>query len=212
MRMPKVKVSIIAASLVFTFLFAINLLSCAEKKNMSENVNESVEASNQESPITDELMVIETNLGTIEIEFYPDLAPNHVAAIQHLIREGFYDGTKFHRVIPSFMIQGGDPNSKSNDRSMHGMGGPDFNIAQEFSSRSHKRGIASMARSQHPDSAGSQFFIMVADVPQLDGQYSVWGNTVSGMDVVDKIVASQRDGNDNPIQPVIMEKVYLKAK
>lgn len=178
---------------------------------MEENVNASAEGSN-ESPITDEIMVIETNLGTIEIEFYPDLAPNHVAAIQYLIREGFYDGTKFHRVIPNFMIQGGDPNSKSDDRSMHGMGGPDFNIAQEFSSRSHKRGIASMARSQHPDSAGSQFFIMVADVPQLDGQYSVWGNTISGMDVVDKIVASERDANDNPLQPVVMQKVYLRAK
>ncbi len=207
--MKKIRMSTIAVSLILILVFAIN---CdGGKKNMSEeNQAENTGEATAENLITDEHMFIETNLGTIEIEFYPELAPNHVSAIQYLVREGFYDGTKFHRVIPNFMIQGGDPHSKLDDRSMHGTGGPDFNIRQEFSRRSHKRGIASMARSQHPDSAGSQFFIMVADVPQLDGQYSVWGNVVVGMDVVDKIVASQRDGNDNPIQPVIMEKVYLK--
>ncbi len=201
------KKSRVIVSFILVLIFAINCNG--GKKAMAENTD-NTENITADTAITDEHMFIETNLGTIEIEFYPDLAPNHVSAIQYLVREGFYDGTKFHRVIPNFMIQGGDPNSKSDDRSMHGMGGPDFNIKQEFSSKSHKRGIASMARSQHPDSAGSQFFIMVADVPQLDGQYSVWGNVVAGMDVVDKIVASQRDANDNPIQPVVMQKVYLK--
>ncbi len=198
MKKREFKISRIITSLVLILAFAINCNG--GKKTMSENT------------ITDEHLFIETNMGTIEIEFYPDVAPNHVAAIQSLVRDGFYDGTKFHRVIPGFMIQGGDPNSKSDDRSTHGTGGPDFNIAQEFNNIKHKRGIVSMARSQHPDSAGSQFFIMVDDMygPQLDGQYTVWGNVVSGMDVADKIVASQRDRADNPVKPIIMQKVYLK--
>lgn len=163
-----------------------------------------------ENKSMDENLFIETDFGTIEIKFLPDKAPNHVASIKKLANEGFYDGTTFHRVIPGFMIQGGDPNSKNADRSMHGMGGPDFNLKQEFNDVSHKRGIASMARSQHPDSAGSQFFIMVADAPQLDEQYTVWGEVVNGMDTVDKIVNLERDSNDNPIKSAVMKKVYTK--
>ncbi len=198
---------------IFMLIAIFALASCSQKA--SANANSTNENNNEilkkgESMDNNEHLFIETNLGTIEIEFYPDKAPNHVAAIKKLASEGFYDGTKFHRVIPGFMIQGGDPNSKSDDKSMHGMGGPGFNINAEFNDISHKRGIASMARSQHPDSAGSQFFIMVADGPFLDGQYTVWGNVVSGMDIADKIVASPRDANDNPNTPVIMNKVYVK--
>ena len=131
-------------------------------------------------------------------------------AIKKLANEGFYDGIRFHRVIPNFMIQGGDPLSKQPNRALHGTGGPNFVIPAEFNDVSHKRGICSMARSQHPDSAGSQFFICVADCPFLDGQYTVWGNVVDGMDVADKIVALQRDHNDNPIVNSTMNKVYIK--
>ena len=157
-----------------------------------------------------EHLFIETDFGTIEIEFFPDKAPKHVEAIKKLANQGFYDETLFHRVIPNFMIQGGDPLSKQPNRALHGTGGPDFNIPAEFNDISHKRGICSMARSQHKDSAGSQFFICVANVPYLDGQYTVWGEVISGMDVADKIVALDRDYNDNPINPAKMNKVYIK--
>ena len=158
-----------------------------------------------------EHLFIETDYGTIEIEFYEKLAPKHVEAIKKLANEGFYDGIRFHRVIPRFMIQGGDPVSKdSTKRHLHGTGGPGFNIPAEFSNAHHKRGICSMARSQHPDSAGSQFFICVADAPHLDGEYTIWGEVVNGMDVADKIVALKRDHNDNPIENSTMNKVYVK--
>ena len=158
-----------------------------------------------------EHLFIETDYGTIEIEFYPEIAPKHVEAIKKLANEGFYDGIRFHRVIPGFMIQGGDPVSKdATKRHLHGTGGPGFNIPAEFSDKPHKRGICSMARSQHPDSAGSQFFICVADAPHLDGQYTIWGNVVNGMDVADKIVALKRDHNDNPMENSTMNKVYVK--
>ena len=165
----------------------------------------------QKPKTSKEHLFIETDYGTIEIAFYPDKAPKHVEAIKKLANEGFYDGIRFHRVIPNFMIQGGDPTSKDpTKRHLHGTGGPGFHIEAEFNDVSHKRGICSMARSQHPDSAGSQFFICVADCPFLDGQYTVWGNVVNGMDVADKIVALQRDHNDNPIVNSTMNKVYIK--
>lgn len=157
-----------------------------------------------------EHLFIETDFGTIEIRFFEDKAPKHVEAIKKLVGSGFYDGTLFHRVIPGFMIQGGDPNSKLADRSKHGTGGPGFVIPQEFNDVSHKRGIVSMARSQSVNSAGSQFFICVADATFLDRQYTVWGEVVSGIDVADKIVAVPRDANDNPLKPVKMNKVYIK--
>jgi len=113
--------------------------------------------------------VIETSFGEIELRFFPEVAPNHVNNFIELAKKGFYDGTIFHRVIPGFMIQGGDPNSKSPDRSKHGIGGPGYTLKAEFNDKPHKRGTLSMARKAHPDSAGSQFFICVADAPWLDG-------------------------------------------
>jgi peptidyl-prolyl cis-trans isomerase B (cyclophilin B) len=151
--------------------------------------------------------VIETTLGNIELKFFPDVAPNHVNNFIELAKKGFYDGTTFHRVIPGFMIQGGDPNSKDLDKSRHGMGDPGYKLKAEFNEKSHKRGILSMARSGHPDSAGSQFFICVAAAPQLDRQYTVFGEVVSGLDVVDKIVNQPRDRRDNP-----NERVEMKVK
>ncbi len=153
---------------------------------------------------------IETTLGGIAIEFYPDLAPKTVENFLKLSKEGFYNGTTFHRVIPGFMIQGGDPNSKQPDRSKHGTGGPGYSIKAEFNSQKHVRGVLSMARSSHPDSAGSQFFIMVADSPHLDGQYTAFGKVISGLEVVDKIVAAKRDPNDNPFEKIEIQKITVE--
>ncbi|RPI33104.1 MAG: peptidylprolyl isomerase [Nitrospiraceae bacterium] len=159
--------------------------------------------------------VIETRLGNIELKFFPEVAPNHVNNFIELAKKGFYDGTIFHRVIPGFMIQGGDPNSKDHDKSRHGMGDAGYKLKAEFNEKSHKRGILSMARSGHPDSAGSQFFICVADAPHLDRQYTVFGEVASGLDVVDKIVGQPRDRRDNPNERIemkvkIVEKVEKK--
>ena len=151
--------------------------------------------------------IIETKFGNMELRFFPEVAPNHVNNFMELAKKGFFDGTTFHRVIPGFMIQGGDPNSKSPDRSSHGMGGPGYTLKAEFNGKPHKRGVLSMARSGHPDSAGSQFFICVADASFLDKKYSVFGEVVSGMDVADKIVNQRRDQKDNP-----MERIEVKVK
>jgi cyclophilin family peptidyl-prolyl cis-trans isomerase len=148
--------------------------------------------------------IIETKLGNIELKFFPDVAPDHVNNFVTLATAGFYDGTTFHRVIPDFMIQGGDPNSKDHDKSKHGMGGPGHTVKAEFNKKPHKRGTLSMARSAHPDSAGSQFFICVADAAFLDGQYTVFGEVVSGIDTVDAIVNQPRDQRDNPNERVEM--------
>ena len=148
---------------------------------------------------------IETKFGEITLKFFPEVAPNHVNNFIELARDGFYDGTTFHRVVPGFVIQGGDPNTKSNDKSRHGMGGPGYTVKAEFSKLPHKRGTLSMARAAHPDSAGSQFFICVADAPFLDGEYTVFGEVIKGMDVVDKIVSQPKDQRDNPIDRVEMK-------
>ena len=151
--------------------------------------------------------MIETKLGTIELKFFPEVAPNHVNNFIELAKKGFYDGTTVHRVIPGFMIQGGDPNTKNPDKSKHGMGGPGHTVKAEFNDKLHKRGTLSMARSANPDSAGSQFFICVADAPSLNKQYTVFGEVVSGMDVADKIVSQPRDRRDNP-----NERIEMKVK
>lgn len=156
--------------------------------------------------------IIETKFGNIGLKFFPDAAPNHVDNFIQLAEKGFYNGTTFHRVIPGFMIQGGDPNSKDHDKSRHGMGDPGYKIKAEFNDKSHKRGILSMARSRHPDSAGSQFFICVADAPHLDRQYTVFGEVVSGMDVVDKIVSQPRDPRDNPNERIEMQVKIVEKK
>ena len=154
-----------------------------------------------------EIAVIETKFGKIEVQFFKDKAPGHVKNFKDLAKKGFYDGTIFHRVIPGFMIQGGDPNTKSDDRSNHGMGGPGYSIKAEFNDTPHKRGILSMARSQDPNSAGSQFFIVVKDSAFLDGQYTAFGKVLSGMTVADQIVNSPRDRKDNP-----KERIEMKVK
>ena len=153
---------------------------------------------------------IETNFGKISFKLLPELAPETVRNFEKLAKEGFYDETLFHRVIPGFMIQGGDPNTKTDNKGSWGMGGPGYNIKAEFSSRSHLRGIVSMARSQDPDSAGSQFFLVIADSTFLDRQYTVFGEVTEGMDVVDKIVNLERDGNDCPLEKTQMIRVSVE--
>lgn len=153
------------------------------------------------------MAIIETKFGNIELKLFPEKAPGHVENFLKLAREGFYDGTTFHRIIPGFMIQGGDPNSKSEDKSTHGMGGPGYSIDAEFNDMPHKLGTLSMARSANPNSAGSQFFICAADVSHLDGQYTVFGEVVSGLDVIEKIVNEPRDRMDNP-----NERIEMKVK
>ncbi len=156
--------------------------------------------------------VIETKFGNISLKFFPDVAPGHVQNFIDLAKKGFYDGTTFHRVIPGFMIQGGDPNSKNAYKRSHGTGGPGYTIKAEFNNRPHKRGTLSMARAQNPDSAGSQFFICVKDSSFLDRQYTVFGEVVSGMDVVDKIVSQPRDRNDNPDERIEMKVKITQGK
>lgn len=151
------------------------------------------------------------NGAKIEIELYPEIAPNTVNNFVSLVRKGFYDGTIFHRVIPGFMVQGGDPTGT-------GTGGPGYAIKGEFTANGfqndlkHSRGVLSMARTQVPDSAGSQFFIMVADSPHLDGQYAAFGKVVSGMEEVDRIVNSPRNAQDKPNEDQRMAKVTVDEK
>jgi peptidyl-prolyl cis-trans isomerase B (cyclophilin B) len=148
--------------------------------------------------------VIETTFGEIELELLQDKAPGHVENFLKLARKGFYDGTTFHRVIPGFMIQGGDPNTKdkSAPRERHGTGGPGYNIKAEFNDTKHARGVLSMARAGSPDSAGCQFFICVKDSGFLDGQYTAFGRVVQGMEAADKIVSAARDARDNPTERI----------
>ena len=148
-------------------------------------------------------------LGTMILEFYPEVAPIHVANFKKLARSGFYDGTCFHRVINGFMIQGGDPNTKSGSVDTWGQGGPGYNVNAEFNSKHHARGILSMARSNDPNSAGSQFFICQADCGQLDNQYTVFGNLVKGYDILDKIASTPTEGPDRPVTRVNIDSIKI---
>ena len=156
------------------------------------------------------IVTIQTTRGTIKVELYPEVAPNTVNNFIYLVKQGFYDGTIFHRVIPGFMIQGGDPEGT-------GMGGPGYGIKGEFAMNGfkndlkHTTGVISMARSQRPNSAGSQFFIMVDDAPYLDGQYAAFGKVTEGMEVAQASVSAPRDRADRPYEDQIMEKVTVET-
>lgn len=149
-------------------------------------------------------------IGEMLLETYPDIAPKHAENFDNLVAEKFFDGTAFHRVIPGFMIQGGDPNSKDKPRNTWGYGDPkQKTVPAEFNNTPHKKGILSAARSMDPNSATSQFFICVADAPHLDGQYTVYGKVIEGLEVADDIVAAPRDRADNPNEKIemIIEKI-----
>ena len=146
--------------------------------------------------------IITTKFGDIEVELYSDSAPTTVENFKDLAKKGFYDGLIFHRIVPGFVIQGGDPYTRNTtNRSRWGTGGPGWNIKAEFNKNTHTRGVLSMARSQDPDSAGSQFFIVLKDSNFLDGQYTIFGKVKSGMDAVDKIATLKTDDADAPINP-----------
>ena len=153
--------------------------------------------------------IISTKFGDIEIRFYTDDAPRHVESFLNLVGLKFYDDTTFHRVVPDFLIQGGDPLSKQPDRSLHGTGGPGFSLPPEPNDRPHRRGTVAMAKVPRNEDAtrdisdsGSQFYIIVQDTSSLDRMYTVFGKVVKGMDVVDQIAALPRDSRDNPLEPV----------
>jgi len=158
------------------------------------------------------IVTIEMDSGkTIKVELYPEIAPNTVNNFVSLVSKGFYDGTIFHRVIPGFMIQGGDPDGT-------GMGGPGYSIEGEFSQNGiknelkHTTGVLSMARSQNPNSAGSQFFLMVADAPHLDGAYAAFGKVIEGIEVAQEIVNTPRGANDRPKTDQVMKKVTVDTR
>lgn len=162
-----------------------------------------------EAPERSHVKITMADGGEIVVELIPEYAPATVENFLSLVKEGFYDGLIFHRVIPGFMIQGGDPEGT-------GMGGSDKNIKGEFSSNGfkqnklkHSRGVISMARAQHPDSASSQFFIMHEDAPHLDGNYAAFGKVISGMEVVDRIAAVETNENDKPLTDVVIESIRI---
>jgi peptidyl-prolyl cis-trans isomerase B (cyclophilin B) len=179
-------------------MFLVFSLTLSSSRGFSEEIRYRQFSSQEVKKMSEQQAIIHTKLGDITLKFFPDIAPNHVNNFIELAKEGFYNGTIFHRVVPNFVVQGGDPNSKNPDRSKHGTGGPRYTVKAEFSNTPHKRGTLSMARSAHPDSAGSQFFICVAAAPFLDGKYTVFGEVVKGIEVVDKIVSQPRDAHDNP--------------
>ena len=157
-----------------------------------------------------EVAVVKTSEGEMVLEFWPEVAPKHVENFKTLARKGFYDGQCFHRVIPGFMIQGGDPNTKDESKkSSWGMGGPGYTLKAEFNSKHHARGVLSMARTSDPDTAGSQFFICHADAGNLDNQYTVFGNLIKGFDVLDKIATTPTEAANRPIKRMTIESVKI---
>jgi peptidyl-prolyl cis-trans isomerase B (cyclophilin B) len=160
-----------------------------------------------------EVAVINTTEGEMVLEFWPDVAPGHVDNFKKLAKDGFYDGTCFHRVIKGFMIQGGDPNTKDPKKeSSWGMGDPGYKIKAEFNDRHHDRGVLSMARSQDPNSAGSQFFICHGDPSFLDHQYTAFGQLIKGTDVLDKIANTPTHPQDRPNKRVNIDSITIMPR
>ena len=159
-------------------------------------------------PNDNTIAVLNTTAGEIRVEFLPDKAPGHVENFVKLSKDGFYDGTLFHRVISGFMIQGGDPNTKEDGKGPWGTGGPGYTIDAEFNDVHHERGILSMARSSDPNSAGSQFFIVHGEAGFLDGQYTVFGRVLEGLDVLDAIATAPVRG-EQPTEPVRIQSVEV---
>lgn len=189
------KIILLIYGIVLSSLLSTALVEGKDINARTFEKGEIKEMENKKATIT-------TTFGDITLEFFPEVAPNHVKSFLELCEKGFFNGTIFHRVVPGFVIQGGDPLSKDPDRSRHGTGGPGYQLKAEFNNKPHKRGTLSMARSASPDSAGSQFFICVADASFLDGQYTVFGEVTSGMEVVDEIVSQPRDERDNPVDRI----------
>lgn len=217
MRITNVK-KYIRLILVVTLMSSLVLVGCGNSKtnnNQSEQPSTTNESSDKESSKSNENLPIATitvdGYGVIEAELYPEIASNTVNNFIYLANKGFYDNLKFHRIIKGFMIQGGDPQG-------NGTGGPGYSIEGEFTSNGfanslkHTKGVLSMARSQDPDSAGSQFFIMTGDAPHLDGEYAAFGKVISGMDVVEKIENVKTGSNDAPEKDVVIKSITVDTK
>jgi peptidyl-prolyl cis-trans isomerase B (cyclophilin B) len=196
-------------SLLMAIFLCLALTACTgSNKSSDSGSSKTVDYSNDTNPVAE---IVMSDGSVIKVELYPEAAPNTVNNFIYLANSGFYDGLTFHRIIPGFMIQGGDPKGD-------GTGGPGYSIAGEFKDNGfennlkHTRGVISMARAQSYDSAGSQFFIMVADAKSLDGQYAAFGKVTEGIEVVDKIVGAERDSNDKPLESVVMRKVTVDLK
>jgi len=190
-----------------SFLCALGLCAAAATRAEDAKTNAPAVAPAKAAA---EAAIIKTSEGTMVVEFYPEVAPNHVANFKKLARQGFYDGQCFHRVIRGFMIQGGDPNTKDESKKdLWGQGGPGYTINAEFNSKHHARGILSMARTPDPNSAGSQFFICHGDCGQLDSQYTVFGKLLKGDDVLEKIATTPTEGPDRPVKRVNIESVKI---
>jgi peptidyl-prolyl cis-trans isomerase B (cyclophilin B) len=214
--MRKALVLILSLWLVF-FLFGCGKKQEVETKKGEEQSTQVAETQAQETPTPetkpvsqepivrdkDPIVVMETNYGTIELELFWKETPKTAENMLRLVNSGFYDGLTFHRIVPNFVIQGGDPSGD-------GTGGPGYSIPFEKANTKHLRGYLGMARSQDPNSAGSQFYICLRDLPNLDNNYVVFGKVVQGMDVVDKIAAVKTGQGDFPLEKVIMTKVYEK--
>ncbi len=201
-------VTIAAIIGVLAVFWALNMYSHIGDKNLPDLTEAfkkdfTAEANAQTEGEKDMVAVVKTNMGTFSFKFYPEEAPQTVASFKKLANKGFYDGLIFHRVIAGFMAQGGDPTGT-------GTGGPGYSIKAEFNKHKHVAGTISMARSADPDSAGSQFFVCLAPASHLDGQYTVFGQVIDGMDVVDAIGKVKTGSGDRPLEDVIMEKVTIE--
>lgn len=199
------------ALLLCALMLALSPLEAQQKTKKTKKGKTKV--SEQQIQFPKGTVIIETTMGNIVVALNDSAAPKHSANFRKLAKEGFYEGTTFHRVIPGFMIQGGDPNSKDDDRNNDGMGGPDYKIDAEIG-LTHDTGVIAAARqgdmvNPQRQSNGSQFYITVAEAKFLDGQYSVFGKVLQGMDVAQKIVAVPRDARDNPLEKVVIKKVVV---
>jgi peptidyl-prolyl cis-trans isomerase B (cyclophilin B) len=194
----KMKISMLA------FVLLSSAVVAAEQKEQGPSMNSS-----------NEVAVIKTSEGDMVVQFWTDAAPNTIENFKKLARQGFYDGTIFHRIVKGFMIQGGDPNSKDPAKEdSYGQGGPGYNIKAEFNDHSHERGVISMARGPDPDSAGSQFFVCLAPVHRLDHQYTTFGKLIKGQDVLEKIgdTPVTRNSVGEPSKPtkrVVIESIKI---
>jgi peptidyl-prolyl cis-trans isomerase B (cyclophilin B) len=195
-------------TLLFSIATAVSVALCAGPAYSAEETKPEAKADAKSD--AKEVAVLKTSAGEMVVEFWPEVAPKTVENFKTLARKGFYDGTAFHRVIKGFMIQGGDPLTKDPSKeAMWGTGDPGYKIKAEFNDRKHVRGVLSMARSQHPDSAGSQFFICHGVADSLDGKYTAFGKLIKGDDVLEKIATTKTGPNDRPLERVTLESVKI---
>jgi peptidyl-prolyl cis-trans isomerase B (cyclophilin B) len=196
------------AGMKFSLLSLLAIVALGAATAQSQETK--TESPNPVSTNNDEVAILKTSEGEMVLEFWPDVAPKHVENFKTLAKKGFYDGTLFHRVIKGFMIQGGDPLTKDDSQEGRwGTGGPGHSVPAEFNKKPHTRGVLSMARSQDPNSAGSQFFICHGEPRFLDGQYTAFGKLIKGDDVLEKIATTKVAPGDRPLKKMVIESVKI---